>query len=138
LVALLPALGQRPGRRVDLGGGLPAGRISFAFGLHGAGLSAPTLTKWLVAVERAVRFCQGRAEFMGEIFLAGRVLLGGYYLFSAIHHFTDTATLARYAGSAGVPLPTLAVIVAGLLLAIAGVSLILGIYPDVGIAALAL
>ena len=64
---------------------------------------------------------------MGEIFLAGRILLGGYYLFSAIHHFSDTATLARYAASAGVPLPTLAVIVAGLLLAIAGVSLIYGI-----------
>jgi len=75
---------------------------------------------------------------MGEIFLAGRILLGGYYLFSAIHHFTDTAALARYAGAAGVPLPTLAVLVAGILLAIAGLSFILGIYPDVGIAALVL
>ncbi|HEY4186762.1 MAG TPA: DoxX family protein [Polyangia bacterium] len=75
---------------------------------------------------------------MEEIFLAGRILLGGYYLFGAIHHFTDTATLARYAAAAGVPLPTVAVVGAGILLAIAGVSFILGIYPDVGVAALVL
>jgi len=75
---------------------------------------------------------------MGEIFLAGRILAGGFYLFSAFHHFSDTASLARYAGSVGVPLPELAVLVSGLLLAIAGVTLILGVYPDVGVAALVL
>lgn len=75
---------------------------------------------------------------MGEIFLAGRVLVGGFYLFSAFHHFSDTASLARYAGSVGVPLPGLAVMVAGILLVIAGVTLILGVYPDIGIAALVL
>jgi uncharacterized membrane protein YphA (DoxX/SURF4 family) len=75
---------------------------------------------------------------MEEIFLAGRILAGGYYLFSASHHFTDTATLARHAGAAGVPLPTLAVIVAGVLLVIAGLSFLLGLYPDIGIAALVL
>jgi uncharacterized membrane protein YphA (DoxX/SURF4 family) len=75
---------------------------------------------------------------MEEIFLAGRILLGGYYLFNAFHHFTNTATLARYAGAVGVPLPTLAVVVAGVLLLIAGLSFILGIFPDVGIAALVL
>ncbi|HVV52858.1 MAG TPA: DoxX family membrane protein [Polyangia bacterium] len=75
---------------------------------------------------------------MGEIFLAGRVLVGGYYLWSAAHHFTDTGALARYAGSAGVPLPGLAVVVAGVLLAVAGLTLILGVYPDVGVAALVL
>ncbi len=26
---------------------------------------------------------------MGEIFLAGRILVGGYYLLSAAHHFAD-------------------------------------------------
>jgi putative oxidoreductase len=75
---------------------------------------------------------------MEELFLAGRLLLGGFYLSSAVHHFTDLESLARYAGSLGVPLPTVAVAVAGILLAIAGVTLILGIYPDIGIAALVL
>lgn len=75
---------------------------------------------------------------MGEIFLAGRILLGGYYLFSAFHHLTDTSSLARYAATAGVPMPQLAVIVSGLLLLVAGLSFLLGLYPEVGIAALVL
>jgi uncharacterized membrane protein YphA (DoxX/SURF4 family) len=75
---------------------------------------------------------------MEELFLAGRLLVGGFYLLSAFHHFTDLESLARATGSLGVPLPAAAVVVAGILLAIAGVTLILGIYPDIGIAALVL
>ena len=75
---------------------------------------------------------------MEEIFLAGRMLVGGYYLLSAFHHFTDLDSLARSAGSLGVPLPAAAVAVAGILLAIGGLTMILGIYPDIGIAALVL
>ncbi len=75
---------------------------------------------------------------MEEIFLAGRVLVGGYYLSSAFHHFSDLGSLAQYAGALGVPLPAVAVAVAGILLAIGGLTMILGIYPDVGIAALVL
>jgi putative oxidoreductase len=75
---------------------------------------------------------------MGEVFLAGRILVGSYYLLGAVHHFTNLGTLAEHAGSLGVPLPGLAVAVAGVLLAIGGLSLILGLYPDVGIAALVL
>ena len=75
---------------------------------------------------------------MEELFLAGRLLVGGFYLLSAFHHFTDLESLARLAGSLGVPIPGVAVAVAGILLAIAGVTLILGICPDIGIAALVL
>jgi len=75
---------------------------------------------------------------MGEVFLAGRILVGGFYLFGAVHHFTDLGTLAAQAGALGVPLPELAVAVAGVLLAVAGLTLIFGLYPDVGIAALVL
>ena len=75
---------------------------------------------------------------MEELFLAGRLLAGGFYLMSAFHHFTDLDSLARSAASMGVPLPVVAVAVAGVLLAIAGVTLILGVYPDIGIAALVL
>jgi len=75
---------------------------------------------------------------MGEIFLAGRILVGGYYLLSAAHHFADLGALAEHAAALGVPLPALAVAVAGVLLAVGGLTLILGIYPDIGIAALLL
>jgi putative oxidoreductase len=75
---------------------------------------------------------------MKEIFVAGRVLLGSYFLFSATHHFTGTAAMAHQVAMKGVPMPEAAVIGAGLLLAIGGISLILGLMPKVGIAALVL
>jgi putative oxidoreductase len=71
-------------------------------------------------------------------FLAGRVLLGGYYLMGAFHHFADVGKMAGFAAAHGVPMPEVSVVVAGILLAVAGFSLLLGIYPGVGVAALAL
>jgi putative oxidoreductase len=71
-------------------------------------------------------------------FLAGRILLGGYYLMGAFHHFADVGKMAGFAAAHGVPMPQVAVVVAGILLAVAGLSLLLGIYPGVGVAALAL
>jgi putative oxidoreductase len=71
-------------------------------------------------------------------FLAGRILLGGYYLMGAFHHFADLGTMARHASAHGVPMPEVAVAVAGVLLAVAGLSLLLGIYPAVGVASLVL
>jgi uncharacterized membrane protein YphA (DoxX/SURF4 family) len=75
---------------------------------------------------------------MAAVFLLGRIILGAYYLFSAFHHFSDTATLARYAAAHGVPAPTAAIIGSGLLLAVAGVTLLLGVLPRLGVAALVL
>jgi putative oxidoreductase len=71
-------------------------------------------------------------------FLAGRILVGGYYLMGAFHHFADVETMARFAGGHGVPMPEVAVVAAGILLALAGLSLLLGIYPDIGVASLVL
>jgi putative oxidoreductase len=75
---------------------------------------------------------------MAAIFVLGRIILGAYYLFSAFHHFSDTSMLAHAAAARGVPAPTVAIIGSGLLLAIAGVTLILGVFPRVGVAALVL
>ena len=75
---------------------------------------------------------------MAALFVLGRIILGAYYLFSAFHHFSDTAALARHAAAHGVPAPTAAIIGSGLLLAIAGVTLLLGVLPRLGVAALVL
>jgi len=75
---------------------------------------------------------------MKEAFVAGRILLGSYFLVSGLHHFTSTAMLAHYAHASGVPYPEVAVIGAGVLLLVAGLSLLLGLVPKVGIAATAL
>lgn len=74
---------------------------------------------------------------MAQAFLAGRILAGGYYLMSAFHHFTNTSALARAAAAHGVPAPEVAIIGAGVLLLIGGLSLLLGAFPRIGVAALA-
>jgi uncharacterized membrane protein YphA (DoxX/SURF4 family) len=73
-----------------------------------------------------------------QMFLLGRLIVGGYYLFSAFHHFTGLAMMSQYAAAKGVPAPGLAILVSGVLLAIAGLSFLLGVAPRIGVAALVL
>jgi putative oxidoreductase len=75
---------------------------------------------------------------MTAVFLVGRILLGGYFLYNGINHFMNVGFMAGYAASKGVPLPEVAVLGSGLLLLIAGASILLGLYPKVGIACAAL
>lgn len=75
---------------------------------------------------------------MAQAFLVGRILVGAYYLMGAFNHFANLHMMARYTAMHGVPAPQVAVAVAGLLLGVAGLSLILGLYPQVGVAALVL
>jgi len=75
---------------------------------------------------------------MAGAFLVGRILAGGYFLLGAFNHFTHLHQMARHAGMHGVPAPTLAVLVAGVLLLIGGLSLLFGVFPRIGVAALVL
>lgn len=76
---------------------------------------------------------------MDIVFLIGRIVVGGYYLYSASNHlFLGTAGMAGYAGSKAVPSPRLAVYGTGILLLIGGLSLLLGFQPLIGVIALAL
>lgn len=68
--------------------------------------------------------------------LAGRILLGGFFLFSASGHFLRTADLAQAASAAGVPFPMLSVLGTGALLLLGGAALVLGVMPRIGLAAL--
>jgi uncharacterized membrane protein YphA (DoxX/SURF4 family) len=71
---------------------------------------------------------------MSWILLLGRLLFGGFFLFSGINHFTRVGMFSSYAGSQGVPSPELAVIVTGILLVLGGSSVIFGVAPRVGLA----
>jgi putative oxidoreductase len=76
---------------------------------------------------------------MDIVFLIGRILVGGYYLFNASNHlFMGTAGLAGYAASKNVPMPKLAVYGSGTLLLIGGLSFLLGYQPLIGAIALVL
>jgi putative oxidoreductase len=75
---------------------------------------------------------------MREAFLLGRLLAGGYYLWSGFNHFANLKPMTRFVDARGVPAPELAVMVSGLLLLVAGVTFLLGLYPRVGVLALVL
>ena len=69
---------------------------------------------------------------MDVLVLIGRILFCALFLVSAVAHFGQTAAMAGYAQSKGVPSARLAVLAGGVLLALGGVSVLLGIWPDLG------
>jgi len=75
---------------------------------------------------------------MAQAFLVGRVLVGFYYLLGAYHHFSNLGRMAQAAAAHGVPAPQVAIVGAGLLLLVAGLSFLLGVYPRIGVAAIVL
>jgi putative oxidoreductase len=72
---------------------------------------------------------------MGQLFVAGRIVLGVYYLYNALHHFTGFDRLTSAVAAHHVPLPSVAVVLSGMLLLVAGVSFLLGVVPKLGTAA---
>ena len=70
---------------------------------------------------------------MKGLFLAGRVILVGFFLYNGINHFKQKQGLAQYAGAKNVPNPELAVLASGAMLAAGGASLIFGLKPKFGI-----
>lgn len=63
---------------------------------------------------------------MNMISVIGRIIFGGYFLYSGVNHFLSLADMTGYAESKGVPMPSVAVIVSGLLLLIGGALILLG------------
>jgi putative oxidoreductase len=84
----------------------------------------------------AEEYAASELQRSDALFLIGRVIFGGYFLFSAISHFMQMKAMAGYAKSKGVPAPELAVVGTGALLAAGGLSVITGIQPRVGAAAI--
>jgi uncharacterized membrane protein YphA (DoxX/SURF4 family) len=74
---------------------------------------------------------------MKSVFLLGRVIFGGFFLYNGINHFRQRQGMAQYTESKGVPNPDLAVTGSGVGMALGGASIILGVYPKLGTAAIA-
>lgn len=66
------------------------------------------------------------------LILLARILFGLVFLFSGIAHIRGRAAMEGYAKSKGIPAPGLAVVGSGILLIVASLSIMLGIYPEVG------
>jgi uncharacterized membrane protein YphA (DoxX/SURF4 family) len=69
-------------------------------------------------------------------FLLGRVVFGGFFLYNGLHHFKQLRSMAQYAGAKGVPLPEAAVSATGAALLLGGASVLLGVRPKMGLAAI--
>jgi putative oxidoreductase len=74
---------------------------------------------------------------MKSLFLFGRVIFGGFFIYNGIHHFQERKQLAQYAGAKKVPLPDVAVAATGAEMILGGASVLLGIKPKLGAALIA-
>jgi putative oxidoreductase len=64
--------------------------------------------------------------------LAGRIIVGVFFLMSGFNHFANLGMMSGYAKSKGTPLPEVAVGGSGVLLILGGASLLLGYHPTIG------
>ena len=75
---------------------------------------------------------------MSYLFLAGRVLYGGFFLLAGIDHFRHVSMMTPYAASKGIPAPRLGVLGSGSLIILGGLSVLLGVRPTWGVLCLTL
>ena len=68
-------------------------------------------------------------------FLIGRAIFGGFFVMNGIHHFQKTREISEYVASKNLPKPDLAVRATGVMLLLGGASILLGIKPKIGTAA---
>lgn len=71
------------------------------------------------------------------VFLAGRIILGAYFVHAGWNHFQHRKMMAGYAASKKVPFPMAATLGTGALLTLGGLSVLSGAYPLIGLAMLA-
>ena len=69
-------------------------------------------------------------------FVLGRVIYGGFFLYSGINHFKEFRKMSQYTASKKVPFPEVAVAASGALLTLGGMSILLGVKPKYGSVAL--
>lgn len=75
---------------------------------------------------------------MNIAILVGRIIVGIFYLYNGINHFIKFGAMTEYAKFKGVPLAEVGVVVSGLLLLAAAFTIIIGIFPKIGVASLVL
>lgn len=69
---------------------------------------------------------------MDVIVLIGRILFAALFLGSAAGHLTQTAGMAGYAQAKGVPAAKITVLVTGVQILLGGISVLLGLWADLG------
>ena len=71
---------------------------------------------------------------MRALFVLGRAIFGGYFVYNGLNHFLNHKMMSQYAASKGVSNADVAVPTSGSLLVAGGLSVIAGIKPRQGLA----
>lgn len=69
---------------------------------------------------------------MDVIVLIGRILFAALFLFSAFGHLARRERMAQFAAAKKVPMPMVSVLAGGVLLLLGGLSVLFGVYADLG------
>jgi uncharacterized membrane protein YphA (DoxX/SURF4 family) len=70
---------------------------------------------------------------MNIAFLIGRIIFAAFWLMGSFNHFKNLNYMSEYAKARGTPSPKVAVAGTGVILLLGGLSMLLGVYPVVGI-----
>src|SRR5437762_6490447 len=70
---------------------------------------------------------------MDLLFLVGRVLFGGLFLYSGVNHLLHYEATRGYVAYKHVPLPAAATLISGLWLLAGGASVVTGFRPEIGL-----
>ena len=74
---------------------------------------------------------------MNTVLLIGRILFALMFVSGGLNHLTKSEAMTGYAGFKKVPAAKLSVLISGVLLTAGGLSVILGVYADLGALVLA-
>lgn len=66
------------------------------------------------------------------VFLVGRILFAAYFVMATVGHFTRGGMMVGYGRARGFPLAAVSGWPAGVWLALGVVSIVLGVWPDIG------
>jgi len=75
---------------------------------------------------------------MDAVMLIGRILFAFMFVTSGVNHLAKAEAMAGYAAYKKVPAPKLANLLSGVLMLLGGLSIILGVYADLGALVLAI
>ena len=67
---------------------------------------------------------------MRAVFLLGRAIFGGFFVYNGINHFLNEQGMRQYAASKGVASPDVAVQASGALLVAGGLSVVAGVSSE--------
>jgi putative oxidoreductase len=79
-----------------------------------------------------------RRSVMNDLFLVGRIIFGGFFVFNGINHLLTFDPTVQYVAAKGIPLPEVAVLLGTALLLVGGLSVLFGFIPEIGLACIAL